>query len=238
MGKQYRKTQDQLVNDLRGTAAKQGAATEEELGLARQNAAVQAGERAKAEPFVSSLEATRPSGMNAYTAATYGAEQDKINQIYRNLRESGLKVLAQRGYGRAPSGMVNSLVASTGNAQAGAETQNFRDALARTEGEKFQALDYRKGLQSLYNPVPAYSVGNQGRGVQGQLSGAASGANVARSSMGSTFGDVMGGISTIAGAVVPGAQGLGMLKNLRGPVSSISPSQQGWWNAGNAGPVR
>lgn len=213
MGKAYRKQQEQLVKD-------QIARTGREDALAASNAAIQTGERAKAEPYVASLEQVAPGRMSPYTAATYAAAKNNIANTYAGLRETAQRVLNQRGFGRAPSGMTVSAMNAANEGEANANTGAYRGALADTQAGKNLALNYRTNTQNMYNPLPAMSVANQGAGE-------ASGMNVARSQMGSTLGDVASGIGVIAGGVntaLNPASGFMRLAQRVGPMQGINLS--------------
>ena len=148
-------------------------------------------ERLRAEPFVSGLESTAPGAMSSLAAAQYASEMDRIGKTYSGIREASLRSLGARGFGRAPSGFTTSAVNTAAEQQGRTETDAYRQGLARTYEQGLQALAYRTGQQQL------------GLGVSNQEQEQASLAAARRAQMGSGVGDVLGGISGVAGAVVP-----------------------------------
>ncbi len=184
--------------------------------LAGESEAVQRENRARAEPFVQSLEATEPGQLSPYSQATYASSLEDIIRTYRSLRESGLAALNRSGFGRAPSGFRSSFESTAARGQQEASGRAYRGALQDTYGQGLQALRYRSSQQRFYDPtrrIAATSdLGQRRFGMEGP----------------NLFGDIMTGVSvaaapftggaSLAGLATRGAKGLGRL--FRGPASS------------------
>lgn len=183
--------------------AKKGREGEEQIAqqqkdLAAHNQQVQDAARNTSEPFAKSLLATKPGEMSPYAKDRYASDVRAINDAYGNARRVGLRALTLRGLNQAPTGAESSIMNTADNGAAVAETGARSDAMDRTLSGGLDALKYYQGQQSQYNALPALD--------------SAGLSNYRRSSMGSTLGDVMGGIGTLAGAagsVMTGMGGMG-----------------------------
>lgn len=139
----------------------------------------------KAEPFLTSLESTKPGSLSPFSQSQLDSDLRNINDTYGGLRKTGLKSIAQRGFGNAPTGMEASVI-NTGNENQGKEeTGAYENALQKTYGEQLEAMKARMGLQSIYDPT--------------KPAGVASDAAYRQSQMGSTLGDISAGLGSAAG---------------------------------------
>ncbi|MCI0348864.1 MAG: hypothetical protein L0Z53_05505 [Acidobacteriales bacterium] len=155
--------------------------------------------------------------MSPLAAAETGSEVENLRRVYGGLREAGLRILGQKGFGRAPSGHTSSFLRSSQRDQAEAETDAFRKGLGRTYEQGLQALNYRTGQQQLYDPLRAESaVLSGGQALTGAQSGAAGTAgNLAQTKL--TLSQVPGIMDKIRG-------GIGLASDIAGLVTGIGPA--------------
>ena len=182
------------------------AITQQQLEQAKIEAANRARELGAADVGISSLEATSaPGALSPYAAAQLASNMDNIARTYGAMRQTAARSSLNRGFARAPSGFdtVARNALNVGQEQSG--TEAYRKALADTLAQKEFAIGQRGGL--------AGQAGSQETGAAGTtLQGAQT-----MHSLGSTFGDIMGGIGSLAGiAAAPFTGGLSRpcLRNL------------------------
>lgn len=169
-GKKYRKTQDQIVGDQRK--------------LAGEYKAIQSEERAKAEPFVSSLMATKPGELSPLAQAEYGSQLREIEDTYGRLMDMGLGLISRRGFGSMPGGAYASMTNSMMRDRGRAETEAYTGGQRRTYEQGLAGLGYRQGQQQVYAPSNVYAQASQ--------------SNQGRAQMGSTLGDIATGVKLLA----------------------------------------
>jgi hypothetical protein len=167
-----------------------------QLEQMKADTAQRANQLAKAEPFISGLESTAPGQLSPLSESQYGADTRNIAKTYGDIRANGLRAIGQRGFANAPSGMLASVINTAGQNQGADETHAYENALQQTYGQGLEAAKMRLGLVSTYDPTKPAAV--------------ASDAAARRAQMGSTLGDIGGGISQMASA----AAGLGTGFNL------------------------
>lgn len=215
--KKGRKEQEQLIQDQRNQALQEQSRrtsqlaqmeTERQQADAERQAA--AAEKTKSDALIAPYENQAPGTMNGASSAQYAADLDNITKTYDSVKEAGLRTLASRGFGRAPSGFTSSFLNTTGQNKANEETNAFRQGLSRTEAQRMTALAYRTGqissaqAQQQLEQAQEGITGNQAS-ESGQLGATefngSSEAALRRSQMGSTLGDIAGGVAGVAGAV-------------------------------------
>lgn len=140
---------------------------------------------------------------NELTPATSGAlspyAKAQYNQAVRNnasgadnMRQQGFATISRRGFGSAPIGAGSSIVNSANAAENLADTGAYTNAMDATHGDLLNALNYRTQEQQMYDPAHELEAATS-------ANNAATQAGVARSKMGSTFGDIVNGAKGIAG---------------------------------------
>ena len=209
----------------RGTQKK---VEQQQLALAQKEQAERERQRGLAEPIVSEFEQEgAPGGISKYAAAQLAQNMDNIQRMYSGIRQTAYRSVGQRGFGRVPGGVERATENAANRNQALDETQAFRDALADTLGLRKAALDYRTGRQD-----------SSGQIGQSAYSGA-SDAAYKRSQMGSTIGDVIGGISSLAPIIAApftgGTSLAGLAKGLPVGSSKGLPSEDWYKNLGSIG---
>jgi hypothetical protein len=147
---------------------------------------------------IGQLEATAPGQLSPAAAAMLASQQRKIQDTYNGARQVGLQRLAQRGMGTL-TGETSSLNNSMARGQASDELNANENAQILSHQDLLSALNARTGLQQLYNPNADL--------------GTASTSAFDQSKMGSTLGDVGGGLATL-GSIGSSIVGLGGLNNL------------------------
>ncbi len=178
--------------------AKKGRETAEknmefQTKLAQENQAKKEAEFQKAEPFVQRLESTKPGELSDLSEAQLASDLRNIWDTYGRGMRSAYRTLAYRGLDSAPTGAEASILNTALRDRGAAETEAYNRALERTYGQGLQALQYRTGMQQLYDPLAP--------------SEAAVKSAAYRSQMGSTLGDIGQGLSAGVGL----ATGLGAL---------------------------
>lgn len=160
----------------------QDEVAKQQLAVAAAAEAERKKQQAAAEPFLSSLESTAPGELSPLAKEQYASDTRNIVDTYSNARRVGLKSLAQRGFGSAPTGMQASIINTNDRNQGADETKAYEDALHSTYGQGLEAMKARLGLVSTYDPTRPASV--------------ASSAAAQQSQNGSTLGDVGKGVAT------------------------------------------
>ena len=169
-----RRTQEQIMREQQALAQRESAQRERQLGLA--------------EPIVSELESeTGPGRISRYAAAQLAQENDQIANTFAGLRRTAMRSLGARGLAPDRSGLARTSINALGEQENAAGTDAFRNALANTLNQRMAALNWRTGQRT-----------EAGQESRGQYEGSSSAA-ARRSQMGSGFGDVLGGISQVAG---------------------------------------
>lgn len=208
--------QKSLTDTETGLSADQNAFT----GKERQNAldadALQKEAYAEGKPFAESLiprvNSAGRAELSPYSQSQYAAQSDKIAQTYRNLRETGLKTLAQRGYGRAPSGYGASMTNSLNEGKASADTSNWRQSMQDTLDQGKTGLGYFTGQENIFNPTPRMATANSGASTAGSINaeagalnnGAASQVNNLASQQRQNFNSLIGSVAGLGSMFVPG----------------------------------
>ena len=135
---------------------------------------------------------TTPGSLTPAAQAQLGADNDNINRVYNGMRQQAFTTLGQRGFNNAPSGFTLAAMNGINNAQAQDETNAYRQGQLNTQNQRNFATQEEGNLS----------------GQQGQLGtanlGQSTNAAVARNQMGSTLGDVLSGVSSAIGGIVPG----------------------------------
>ena len=150
--------------------------------------------------------------VSRYAAAQMASERDDIARQFAGLRATAIRSLGARGLAPDRSGLARTSMNALARGESEAETGSFRNALANTLQQRMAALNARLGQRA---EAGASSVRS------GELSSTSA---LRRSQMGSTFGDVMGGIGQVAGIASDiFAPGSGMLRRKIG--GGIKPGQ-------------
>jgi len=135
---------------------------------------------------------TTPGSLTPAAQAQLAADNDNISRVYNGLRQQAFTTLGQRGFNNAPSGFTIAAMNGVNNAQAQDETNAYRQGQLNTQNQRNFATQEEGSLS----------------GQQGQLGtanlGQSTNAAVARNQMGSTLGDVLSGVSSAIGGIVPG----------------------------------
>lgn len=182
--------------------AKKGRESEEAAAKAAQDKAkkdegTQDAARATAEPFAKSLLPNGDGSLSPYVKAQYANDLLNIHGTYGNAMRVGLRTLAQRGLGQAPTGAESSLINTQREGEAGADNDAYTNAENRTLSGGLEGLKYYQGQQINYDP---------NKDTQTQADAA-----YKRSQMGSTLGDIGSGISTLANAASTVMSGMGKM---------------------------
>lgn len=226
--------QKSLTSTQQGLTADQGAFTDKERQSALDADALQKQAYAKGEPFAESLipkvNSAGRAELSPYSQAQYAGQADKIAQTYRNLRETGLKTLATRGYGRAPSGYGASAINSLGEGKATADTNNWRQSMQDTLDQGEKGLGYFTNQENIFNPTPRLATANSGAATGGNLNAEAGSLNNGTASQvgnlanqqRQNFSSLINGISGIAGMAIPGIGALSKLSKGVAPPPSIN----------------
>lgn len=177
-----------ITMELKKGRKTQEAVAKENLEKQRREEAERARQLSITEPLINELEQeTGPGRISRYAAAQQAAELDDIARQYAGLRQTAIRSLGSRGLAPDRSGLARTSMNALQQGEAEAGTDAFRTALDRTLQQRMAAIDWRTGQRT--------EAGQQGLNA-GELS---SNAALRRSQMGSTFGDVMGGIGAAAG---------------------------------------
>jgi hypothetical protein len=135
-------------------------------------------------------------------ATTQQYELDKAN-IERNATDSigvAQRMAAQRGFQGSP-GAMSSIINTTNRNAGELETGAYNTALQNQQQLGLAGIGYNQ-QQQLYNPLSAIGTASSAYGQGGNSA-------AQRAGMGSGVGDVIGGISSLAGAAGSVMTGLG-----------------------------
>jgi hypothetical protein len=133
-------------------------------------------------------EVNTSGGLSPLVGKQLASQQGLAGKNFQNNAAAAQRGLAARGMGAAPTGQSAS-IANTATQNAGqADTQLAGNAFGTQNQLNQNALGYLQGQQQIYNPVAANSALIQGGATQGQ--------------MGSTFGNVLGGLSNLGSSAV------------------------------------
>ena len=181
--------------------------------------AIQDANRAKSDSLIEGYESQGLDELSPQASAQLGSDTENIIRTYSGLRQNAERALGARGFGRAPSGFHASAIAGINEGQAADETGAYRRALDKSEEGRRLALGYRTGQQQFYDPMS-------------RRSGASNIAGDAVNSydkVGSTFGDIMSGLSALSSvASIPMGGGSSMFSKLmtkKPPVPAASALQ-------------
>lgn len=136
-----------------------------------------------------------PGSLTPAASAQLASDNDNIQRTYNGMRQTAMATAGQRGLGSAPSGFEktteNSIAQGQGNASAGA----YRNAQENTQQQRNFATS---GEMNLSGQQTGAGLGAGGEAITGAAD---------QSKMGSTAGDILGGVAGVAGAL-PGVGGL------------------------------
>jgi hypothetical protein len=135
---------------------------------------------------------TDPSGLNQFNRSQFELDKSNIARTAQDSIAVGQRMLAQRGMQGSPGGM-SSLINTTNRTAADQDRQAYTDALSRQQQLGLAGIGYNQQQQQMYNPLNAIGTASGAFG-QGSTSAAQ------RAGMGSWGSDVIGGISSLAGA--------------------------------------
>lgn len=176
------------------------ANTKQAQGIATQDQGIQNGYRNAGDQIINSQTNTN-GGLSPLVEKQLANEQGLIGKSYANASQAANRGLTQRGMGVAPSGLSASITNTGINNGQTAQTQAVGNAFGTQNQLNQGSLGYDVGQQSLYNPLSAIQVANQGVG-------ATTGAGSALNKAGSTLGDIGSGLGTLAG-LATSVKGLG-----------------------------
>lgn len=186
-------------NQLAGTAA----------GVANQDQGLQASYRNTGDQLMNSMTSTN-GGLSTGLRKQLANEQGQTGQVYQRVAQAGLKGLAARGMGAAPTGAASSIANTAGNQAAGAQTGEIGNAYGEQNQLNLAGANYNQGQQQIYNPLNAVQAGS------GAVN-AATNAGQAVNKAGSTLGDIGAGLGTL-GSLATTVSGLGGFKGIGGNV--------------------
>lgn len=192
---------DGPIAELKKGRETQQAVANQQLSNASSDAATRKAALGGVNNFTSQIQSTAPGQLSPYARAQLASDMGNISTTYGNLKSAGLKGIAQRGLGAAPTGAVSSLTNSLDRAKGADENSAYENALKQQYGENLDALKANMGIVGEYNP-------------EQDLSGASNSA-LDESRMGSTLGDIGGGIATVAG-LGKSIAGLGGIRGIPG----------------------
>lgn len=180
------------------------AAGKGQLGLGKQagdiataDQGIQSGYRGAADTAADNL-LTVPAngGLNPALSRAFEQEKTQIGKAYGDTAQAGLRGIAARGMGVAPTGLNASIMNTAGRNADEATTNAYGDLLNKQLGLGVSGIQRQDQQQQVYDPTRPIGA------ASGAYSGATS-AGAARNKMGSKLGDIASGISGIAGAVAP-----------------------------------
>lgn len=198
--KKNRKEKKELAKLQADLAKQQAASAAEAEGVQRTN-------RARSDALIAPYESLGLGELSPLAQAEMASENDEIRRVYGGILENAERAVGARGFGRAPSGFAQSAREGVARGKAEAETGAFRSALGRSEEGRRLALGYRTGQQQFYDPLNRRTGSSNIAGQAGESYG----------NIGSTFGDIMSGIGTlapIAMSFLPGGQFAGSFSKL------------------------
>lgn len=172
-------------NSLASTAA----------GVANGDQALQAGYRNAGDSLMNSMTSTN-GGLSTGLRKQLANEQGQTGQVYQRVAQAGLKGLAARGMGAAPTGAASSIANTAGNEAAGAQTGEIGNAYGQQNQLNLAGANYNQGQEQIFNPLNAVQAGS------GAVN-AATNAGQAVNKAGSTLGDIGSGLGTLASLASP-----------------------------------
>lgn len=143
------------------------------------------------DPFAKSLLPGANGALSPYSAAQLGQDKKNIAKTYGDVSSVGLRALAARGMGSAPTGTQSSIINTAGRNAGEANTNAYENAQKNTLNQGLAGLQFSQGQQGLYDPNKSLQTSIQGRGV-------AANAGALRNKMGSGLGDVASGVGALA----------------------------------------
>lgn len=163
---------------------------------------------------------TAPGSLSPAATAQLAGDTANIDRVYSGMRKTAFATLGQRGMENAPSGMAVAANNGLDVGQEGSETGAYRNAQVQTEAQRQHAMGTAASLS----------------GQQGQLGNAnlnsSEKAAVDRNQMGSTAGDIMGGIAAAAPIIAAPFTGGASLMAMAG-----QPNQRMWGKLGQGSGV-
>lgn len=174
-------------------------------GLATTDTGIQSGYRNAGDKLMGSMTSTG-GGLSSGLSKQLANEEGQTGQAYQRTAQAGLRGIAARGMGGAPTGAAASVANTAGNQTAGAQTGEIGNAFGEQNQLNLAGANYDVGQQALYNPLNAIQAGS------GAVT-AASNAGIGLSKAGSTLGDIGSGLGTIA-SLGTSLTGMGGLKNI------------------------
>lgn len=160
--------------------------------ISKADVPIQKGYAAAGDPFAKSLIPAANGALSPYAAAQYEQNKRNIAKTYGDTAAVGLRGIAMRGMGGAPTGLQASIANTAGRNAGEADTNAYENAQQSTLGGGLKGLDYLQGEQQIFDPTRAIAAGTGAYGTAGQVASL-------RSKMGSTLGDIGQGIGTVAG---------------------------------------
>jgi hypothetical protein len=174
-------------------------------GIATQNQGIQQGYRAAGDTAASTyFGAPNPqTGLGKATTSQYELDKSNIARTAQDSIAVGQRMLASRGFQGSP-GATSSLINTTNRNADVSTTDAYNRALQNQQQLGLAGIGYNQQQQQLYNPLSAIGTAS---GAYGQGGNSAA----QRAGMGSGFGDVIGGIGTLAGAAGSVMSGMGAM---------------------------
>lgn len=163
--------------------------------IATQDQAIQGGYRKDADTAAGNL-LTVPTngGLNPALARQFEEEKRQIGRTYNDTAEAGIRGIAQRGMGVAPTGLEASLRNTAGRNADEAETSAYSDLLGKQLGLGVKGVERQDQQQQVYDPTRPIGA------AVGANTGAVD-AGKTRNKMGSKLGDIFSGIGQVASSV-------------------------------------
>lgn len=168
---------------------------------------IQSGYRNQGNQLMNSMTNTN-GGLSTGLTKQLANEEGQTGQAYARTAAAGLRGMAARGMGNAPTGAASSIANTAGNNAAGAQTGEIGNAFGEQNQLNLAGANYDQGQQQLYNPLAAIQAGS------GAVD-AATKAGQAVNTAGSTLGDIGSGLGTVAG-LGSSLVGMGGLSNVGG----------------------
>lgn len=188
--KKGRKEATGAANVGLNTAARAG-------NIAAENRGIQRGYRQQGDVAATDLLGTTLKGqLSPGVARQLEQEKRGIGKAYGDVAQVGLRGLAARGMGGAPTGYQASLINTAGRGAGEAETSAIDEAYKNQLGLGLEGLKYVTGQQEQYDPLRALQVRTGAAGQAAQAAGI-------RSQMGSKLGDIGKGLTTLGSVFKP-----------------------------------
>lgn len=127
--------------------------------------------------------------LSPYAASSFAAANRNIIDAYNKQRQAGFAAMGRSGFGSSP-GAVSSLYSTLGRSQGSAQTDAYNKALQDSLDQMLQGANIEQNVSRQYG------------GQSLDESQLASGQAQQRVGMGSTAGDVLAGVSTLATPVL------------------------------------